>query len=69
MQAAVRDLHLGLDARGSHDPASGRLRPHIVEQRRFADAGFTTKDQRGALPGSQTGYKPIESLALVSPTL
>jgi hypothetical protein len=45
------------------------VRLDVVQQRSLPDAGFTTQDQRSALPGSQTGYAPIESFALALPTL
>ncbi len=39
----------------------------VVEQGGLPDAGFTTQHQRSALPVSQIGYEPIESLALHLP--
>ena len=40
MEPGEGQLHLRLDARGAHDPAAGRVRQEVVEQRGLADAGL-----------------------------
>jgi hypothetical protein len=69
VQAAVRQLQLGLDAGYSHDAARGGMRLHVVQQGGLADSGFAAEYERTALPGSKTDYEPIERLALALPAL
>src|SRR5690606_28818352 len=52
VEAGVRQLHLRFDARGSHEPAPGRLGCEEVEQGRLANTGLATDNEHSASVGA-----------------
>jgi hypothetical protein len=64
MEPGERKLHLGLDARHSHDPISRRAFPQVAEQRGLADPRLAPHDQHLALTRLHTRQQPIQRLAL-----
>ena len=66
MQPRERDLHLGLDAAGAHDPAPRRALCDVAQKGRLADAGFPVQDQRAALAAARRVQQPVERVAFAS---
>jgi hypothetical protein len=67
VQARVRQLHLGLDARDLSDREADGLIGGVAQQRRLADARFATDDEYGALPGARVFEQPPQLRLFVRP--
>jgi hypothetical protein len=59
MQSGERELHLRLNACRAGDSAVGRALQQVLQQRRLADAGLTTKDEHSALASLRVCHEPI----------
>lgn len=68
VQAGEGQLHLGLDARRSGEPAT---RPEstrqVIQQSRLADAGLAAQYQHLARAGAQPGHEGVKGRALALP--
>src|SRR5207248_889591 len=60
-----RELHLGLDARHSEDPAPRCALGEVLEQGRLADAGLSANDEDRALSAPYALQVPVQDRALV----
>ena len=69
MQPGEGELHLRLDAGGTHDQAVRCLLDQVIQQRGLAHARFATDDQRPALTCANGFDEPAEHVALAAPTL
>jgi hypothetical protein len=67
MQAGERDLHLGLDPRGTGDSTPRRPLVEILQQNGLADARFATEDQDLAVAVADAHQQPVQRLALLAP--
>jgi hypothetical protein len=67
LQPGVRELHLGLRARRSHDAAARRLVRHVLQQRGLADASLAAQHQHRASAGAQASQQLIQRFALAPP--
>ena len=66
MQAAVGELHLGLNARRLGDTGARRLRAvaQVAEERGFADASLASEHEDSAGASDRIGQEPVERLTL-----
>ena len=67
MQPGEGELHLRLDAGGTHHAAARRLLDHVFQQRRLAHARLAAHDQRPALARANRFDQPVEHLAFAAP--
>ena len=67
MKAGERELHLGLDARRSRDPAPRCRLQDVLQQRRLADPGLAAQDQHRALSRPRLLQLKVQRLALAAP--
>ena len=64
MQACVRELHLVLLAGCPRDRAVRRAVHQAIQQRRLADSGLASYDERLALTRPEMRQKPVQRVAL-----
>jgi hypothetical protein len=64
VERGERELGFGLDPGCAQHPHPRRLLDRVTEQRRLADTGLATDDQRGAARGPGTGDEALDSSRL-----
>ena len=62
MEAAVGELHLGLDPDGPRDVPAGDPVGHVAQQRALAHARLSAQDDDSAPTGERVGQEPVECL-------
>ena len=69
MQPGEGQLHLRLDAGGTHDQAVRCLRDQVIQQRGLADTRFAADHQRPALTPANSVGEPVKLVALAASAL